>query len=161
MTGRRTASNDCPASRRWASGNLCRFTRRSSADVAPKRHTAPRARLQAFSVISSEWRKPLAGQVRERWQDLWSFFASSLHQAGAANRYSPAVKSFPTTAAEVSCKRTNCPPGSRWRVQALFIGLREPHRCEGQSLCALVVKFHAPSRKEQRLPIVVSPNQEM
>ena len=35
---------------------MCRFTRRSSADVAPKRHTAPRARLQAFSVISSEWR---------------------------------------------------------------------------------------------------------
>jgi hypothetical protein len=22
-------------------------------------------------VISSEWRKPPAGQVRERWQDLW------------------------------------------------------------------------------------------
>jgi len=37
-------------------------------------------------MISSEWRKPPAGQVRERWQHLWPFFASSLHQAGAANR---------------------------------------------------------------------------
>ena len=37
---------------------LCRGDHRPaahrSADVAPKRHTAPRARLQAFSVISSE-----------------------------------------------------------------------------------------------------------
>ena len=26
------------------------------------------------------------GSAPERWQDLWPFFASSLHQAGAANR---------------------------------------------------------------------------
>src|ERR1041384_3732848 len=51
-------------------------------------------------------------------------------------------------------------PASRWRVQALFTGLPEPHRCAGQSSCALVVKFHARSRKEQRLPVVASPNQE-
>ena len=30
--------------------------------------------------------KPPAGQVRERWQDLWPFFVSSLHQTGAAIR---------------------------------------------------------------------------
>ena len=31
-------------------------------------------------------RKSPAGQVRERWLDLWPFFASSLHQTGAAMR---------------------------------------------------------------------------
>jgi hypothetical protein len=31
--------------RRWASGNLCRFTRSSSAAAAPKRRSASRARL--------------------------------------------------------------------------------------------------------------------
>ena len=31
-------------------------------------------------------RKPPVGQVRERWQNLWPLFASSLHQTGAAIR---------------------------------------------------------------------------
>src|ERR1700730_10563245 len=121
MTGRRTASNDCPASRRWASGNLCRFTRRSSAHVAPKRHTAPRARLQAFSVISSEWRKPPAGQVRERWQDLWPFFASSLHQLRRGTMKHTFTSIAAATALSVSALASAAPPDDAQAIRPLHV----------------------------------------
>src|ERR1700730_12444727 len=121
MTGRRTASNDCPASRRWASGNLCRFTRRSSAHVAPKRHTAPRARLQAFSVISSEWRKPPAGQVRERWQDLWPFFASSLHQLRRGTMKHTFTSIAVATALSVSALASAAPPDDAQAIRPLHV----------------------------------------
>src|ERR1700682_5827454 len=47
----------------------------------------PRTRDSIAFVRSPNFRlahKPPTGQVRERWQDLWPFFVSSLHQTGAA-----------------------------------------------------------------------------